>query len=184
MEASNPWDDSLLGGLPPPVHATNESHQPFISDDKTHLEATIVPEQEWIDPLLDDSYPPVLDTHERRPAPALDDKTKSVNDIAVSSADDWLDTGKTAFRILESWLTRVEAAEIREPGDQTDSDTDETDDEVEEKQLCQECKSEPGVWYCGSCTQRYCEKCWKKKSPHKQKNPEHTKHMKVPYANQ
>lgn len=49
--------------------------------------------------------------------------------------------------------------------------------------LCQDCRENPGEWYCGACTQRYCERCWKRRPGHKKKNPGSANHMKVPYAN-
>jgi hypothetical protein len=138
----------------------NEQPPTSIVDDKIQLEVTVgsangyPSEQEQVNPLLGNSDPPMLDPDERRPTAVSDDEAHNVNNMAAPSVSD------------------------------TDSDTEETDDEVEEKKLCQECKHEPGEWYCGSCTQRYCERCWRKKSSHKKKSPEYTKHMKVPFANQ
>ncbi|KAF2814441.1 uncharacterized protein BDZ99DRAFT_473502 [Mytilinidion resinicola] len=85
---------------------------------------------------------------------------------------------RVAISNSQTTTTRTTAQE-QSPPESEDADSDSTSDG-----LCQDFKSEPGEWYCGACTQRYCERCWKKRSGHKKKNPDSANHMKVPYSKQ
>lgn len=80
----------------------------------------------------------------------------------------------------ESQPAVVEMTERGHSSSEDDSESDFTPDDG----LCQDCRANPGEWYCGACTQRYCERCWKKRPGHKKKNPDSANHMKVSYANQ
>src|SRR5690348_13423360 len=49
---------------------------------------------------------------------------------------------------------------------------------------CEDCRDEKGSWYCGACTQLYCERCWKRRPAHKRKHQDSGNHMKSDYASQ
>ncbi|KAF2498872.1 hypothetical protein BU16DRAFT_558910 [Lophium mytilinum] len=83
---------------------------------------------------------------------------------------------RIAISNSQTTTSKTTAHEQSSP-ESSDSDSDSTPDDI-----CQDCRKEPGEWYCGACTQSYCERCWKKRPGHKKKNPDSANHMKVPYS--
>ena len=115
--------------------------------------------------------------------------TPTMEDLRPYDGNPWADWVESMS--LEDQPSTGSAHESQLPKPETaarkDNSSDEDDSEFDfalYDGLCQDCRKNPGEWYCGACTQRYCENCWKRRPGHKKKNPDSANHMKVSYANQ
>ena len=68
------------------------------------------------------------------------------------------------------------------PSTMTHEDSSSESEDFVAGDLCEDCRTRNGDWYCGACTQRYCEPCWKRRPGHKKRNPDSVNHMKVSYT--